>query len=261
MTEASADHCVSRTYPAFGHGAGRAAPESVIVLNVANRSFEAAVKSAVVEGPPGEARLVGMLGSLRGADMVTVVAALGDAQGDEGVAALRNLLAVPQRSVDLRCAALLALAKRAGAAASDVLSVHLTGNPEAVEDYAVIGLAGVGDDRAWSEVHTKLRRQLDRPPPAVQPRQITPGLKQFQVLLTIAYLARHLSGPTSERIPRLVTTLRSRFDRLYQVEQDWLSEHWPGITPDGPHPDRLALPDPTPFQTLVYATHLFGPVH
>jgi hypothetical protein len=88
----------------------------------------------------------------------------------------------------------------------------------AVVDYAVIGLAGVGDDRAWPEVHTKLRRQLDRPPPTVQPREITPGLKQFEILMTIAYLARHLSGSPAERIPRLVATLRSRFDRLYQVE-------------------------------------------
>jgi hypothetical protein len=119
-----------------------------------------------MEGPSGEARLVGMLGSLRGFDQVMVVAALGDAQDDEGIPALRSLLAAPQRSVDLRCAALLALAKRAGAEASDVLAAHLSRVPAAVADYAVIGLAGVGDDRAWSQVHTKLRRQLDRPPPA-----------------------------------------------------------------------------------------------
>ncbi|SCF26580.1 hypothetical protein GA0074696_3918 [Micromonospora purpureochromogenes] len=214
-----------------------------------------------MEGPPGEARLIGMLRSLHGFDKVMVVAALGDAQGDGGIPALRNLLAVPQRSVDLRCAALLALAKRAGAEASDVLAAHLTGVPAAVADYAIIGLACVGDDRAWSEVYTKLRRQLDRPPPAVQPREITPGLKQFQALLTIAYLARHLNGSPAERIPRLVATLRSRFDRLHQVEQDWLSEHWPAIAPGGPPPDQLTRPHQAAFRTLVYATQLFGPVH
>jgi hypothetical protein len=212
-------------------------------------------------GPPGEARLVGMLGSLRGFDKVMVVAALGDAQGDEGIPALRNLLAVPQPSVDLRCAALLALAKRAGAEASDVLAAHLTRVPAAVADYAIIGLAGVGDDRAWSEVHRKLSRQLDRPPPAVQPREITPGLKQFQVLLSVAYLARHLNGSPAERIPRLVATLRSRFDRLYQVERDWLSEHWAGIAPHGPHPDQVSPPHPAAFRSLAYATHLFDPVY
>lgn len=228
---------------------------------MASRSIKFAVKDAVTEGPAGESRLVGMLGSLRGVDKVMVVAALSDAQGDEGVPALRILLAVPQRSVDLRCAALLALAKRAGVEASDVLAAHLTRVPAAVADYAVIGLAAVGDDRAWPVVHTILRRQLNRLPSVVQPREITPGLKQFQALLTIAYLARHVSGSPAERIPRLAAALRSRFDRLYQVEQDWLSEHWPGITPDGPHPNRIAQPDPAPFQTLVHATHLFDPVY
>lgn len=77
----------------------------------------------------------------------------------------------------------------------------------------------------------------------------------------IAYLARHLSGSPADRVPRLVATLRSRFDRLHQVEQDWLSPHWPGIAPDGPQPDLIAPPDPAPFRSLVYATHLFGPVY
>jgi hypothetical protein len=104
-----------------------------------------------MEGPTGEARLVQMLDSLAGAKKVMAVAALGDAQGDQGSAALRGLLAVPQRSVDLRCAALLALAKRDGADASDVLAAHLT-------------------------QHQILGQQLDRPPPARQPQQLTPGL-------------------------------------------------------------------------------------
>jgi hypothetical protein len=201
-----------------------------------------------------------MLGLVSGFDRVTVIAALGDAQGEEGIPALRSLLAAPPRSVDLRCAALLALAKRAGAAASDVLAAHLTGVPAAVADYAVLGLGGVGDDRAWPEIHTRLRRQLDRPPPTFQPLKITPGLKQFRALLTIAYLARHLIGSPAERIPQLVATLRSRFDVLYHVEQDWLSGNWPGIAPDGPPPDQISPPDPAPFRSLVYATHLFGPV-
>ncbi|WP_426513247.1 hypothetical protein ACPPVO_23065 [Dactylosporangium sp. McL0621] len=100
-----------------------------------------------------------MLDTLTVSDKITVVAALGDAHGGRGPAALRSLLAVLQRSVDLRCAALLALAKREGAAASDVLAAHLTQVPARVRDYAVIALAGVGDGRAWAQVRTILRRQ------------------------------------------------------------------------------------------------------
>jgi hypothetical protein len=243
-------------------GSLRVAPLWVIVLGMARGSFDTMVKDAVMEGPSGEARLVGMLGSLRGAEKVMVVAALGDAQGEQGVPALRGLLAARPRSVDLRCAALLALAKRAGAEASDVLAAHLVGVPAAVADYATIGLAAVGDDRAWPQVHARLQRQLgQRPAPVIQPAQIIMGVNQFEVLLTIAYLVRHLGGSPTERIPQLVATMRSGFDRFYRVEQDWLNQHWPGIAPDGPASDQIAPPDPEPFRSLVHATHLFGPVY
>jgi hypothetical protein len=227
---------------------------------VAGASFEAVVKDAVMEGPSGEARLVRMLDALAGPNKVMAVAALGDAQGDQGMGALRGLLAVPQRSVDLRCAALLALAKREGAAASDVLAAHLTRVPGAVRDYAVLGLAAVGDDRAWSQVYTILRRELDRPAPTFQPQRLMPGLKQFKVLTTVTYLVRHLSTSPADRIPQLVDTLRSRFTRLYVVEQDWLRTHWSGIGPDGTDPVRIDAPDPEPFRAWVADTQLFGPV-
>jgi hypothetical protein len=237
-----------------------AGARSVKVLGVAGRSLETVVKDALNEGPAGEARLVAMSASLRGFDRVMVVAALGDAQGDEGVAALRALLAVQQRSVDLRCAALLALAKRQGVAASDVLAAHLTGVPAAVADYAVIGLAAVGDDRAWPQAHERLRRQLDRPTPTSQPDQLIPGIKDFEAMMTVSYLVRHLSSPVADRTPLLVTTLRSRFDRLYQVEQKWLTQHWPGVAPGGPDVALLEVPNPEPFRALVHATHLLGPI-
>ena len=192
-----------------------------------------------MDSPSGEARLVRMLDSLTGFDKVLAVAALGDAQGDNGPGVLRALLAVPQRSTDLRCAALLALAKRQGSAASDVLAGHLSRVPVAVRDYAIVGLAAVGDDRAWPEVHTILRRELDRPRPTVQPQRLIPELKQFKVLKTMTYLVRHLATSPGERTLLLVDSLRSRFDRLYLLEQDWLSTRWPGIAPGGPDPVRI----------------------
>lgn len=233
---------------------------SSVILVVVAASFEETVKDAVMEGPTGEARLVGMIDSLAGAAKVLAVAALGDAQGDQGPAALRRLLAVTNRSVDLQCAALLALAKREGTAASEVLAAHLTHASAAVRDYAIISLAAVGDDRAWPQVHMILRQDLDRPPPTAQPQQLIPGLKQFKLLTAVTYLVRHLAIAPADRIPQLVSTLRSRFDRLYVVEQDWLSTHWPGIDPAGPAPDRINPPDPQPFRDWVSATRLFASV-
>jgi hypothetical protein len=151
---------------------------------------------------------------------------------------------VRPRSVDLRCAALVALAKREGAAASDVLASHLTGVPAAVRGYAIIGLAAVGDDRAWSQVHTMPGRQIDRPQPSFQPQWLMPGLRQFQVLVTVTYLVRHLAASPAVRIPKLVDTVRSRFVCLYTVEQEWLSSHRPGIAPGGPEPTQIDATDP-----------------
>jgi len=52
-------------------------------------------------------------------------------------------------------------------------------------------------------------------------------------MVTVSYLVRHLGGAVVERTPLLVTRLRSRFDRLYQVEQNWLTRHWLGVAPGG----------------------------
>jgi hypothetical protein len=79
-------------------------------------------------------------------------------------------------------------------------------------------------------------------------------------MLSVSYLVRHLGSPFVDRTPLLVTTLRSRFDRLYQVEQDWLTQNWAGLAPGGPDVVHVEAPDPEPFRALVHATHLFGPV-
>ena len=66
-------------------------------------------------------------------------------------------------SRDLRCASLLALAKRIGTQATPDLLVGLTVSDAAVKDYAVIGLAGAGaDDQAWKQVLGYLRSVLRR---------------------------------------------------------------------------------------------------
>jgi hypothetical protein len=121
------------------------------------------VKDAVMDGPLGEARLVSALPELTTDQAQIVVAALGDAQGDLGTPALQRVLAGQSAPVDLRCAALLAVAKRAGVEASDVLAPHVAHRDEAVRRYAMHALAVVGDDRAWPAVFAELARILNRP--------------------------------------------------------------------------------------------------
>jgi hypothetical protein len=135
----------------------------------------------------------------------------------------------------------------------------LTHTPAAVRQYAIIGLAAVGDDRAWSAVHQILGQQLDRPPPTRQPRQLTSGLAQFAVLATITYLVRHLQALPAERIPPLVETtisLRPSLPRGAAMAEPTLARH----RRRGPAPDRLDPPDVEPFRAWVANTRLLGPV-
>jgi hypothetical protein len=91
--------------------------------------------------------------NLQGLGQVRAVALLGDLSGTHGAAALRRLVhAVGPGSRDVRCVSLLALAKRCGVEASAVLTEALSDRDGTVKDYAVIGLAGAGDGRAWDRV-------------------------------------------------------------------------------------------------------------
>ena len=65
--------------------------------------------------------LIAQLNVATGGRRVMVVAALGDSDGDDGPQALRAVLdETGPGLVDLRCAALVSLAKRCGPAATDV---------------------------------------------------------------------------------------------------------------------------------------------
>jgi hypothetical protein len=125
--------------------------------------FDTAVKDAVMDGPPGEVLLIEALPKLPGHRRTRVIAVLGDAQGPRGIHALRTVLAEAGLDTDSTCAALLALAKRAGVDASADLAAHLAHASGSVRGYAILGLAVVGDDRARTQALSLLIRTLDRP--------------------------------------------------------------------------------------------------
>ena len=236
--------------------------------------FVAAVKDLVMAGPAGEAEMAAALPDLPRSRRLTVVAALGDAQGEAGPQALRRVLADPATNPDTRCAALLALAKRDGVAASPELAAHLGHRSHAVRSYAMRGLAVVGDDRAWTAAARYLRRLLNRPVPTdvalhaplvnrpvpmVDPPDMPSVSAMFQAMVTIVYLVRHLDDPAGARRRELVTLVRGRFDRLCRPEREFLIRYWPGCQPGGPDPGHLENPDPAPFRAWA-RDPLFGPV-
>jgi hypothetical protein len=167
-----------------------------------------------------------------------IAAHLGDLAGAQGDAALRRAIRVSgPGSRDVRCASLLALAKRMGALATPDLIDGLTMPDAAVKDYAVIGLAGAGDDQAFEQVLGHLRHVL---------RRKRKGPSQV-VAYALAYLARHVSDRT--RRSELVAFVREHWDAIDQTE--WFARLWPEAAPGGPDPDAVQAPSDAAIQEGV----------
>jgi hypothetical protein len=169
----------------------------------------------------------------RAFDKVVIAAHLGDLTGAEGDDALRRATRVSGAvSRDLRCASLLALAKRVGTHATPDLLAGLSASDAVVKDYAVVGLAGTGggDDNAWRQVFGYLRSVLRR-------KRRAHG--QSEVALALAYLAQHVADPS--RRSELVAFIRGHWDAL--DEADWFAQYWPDASPGGPDLDAVPSPD------------------
>src|SRR5690349_11764704 len=88
---------------------------SVVVLEAERRAeghqmFDmASLAEVVCLGPAGEATLINLL---RTDAQPAFISALGEAEGEDGVAVLRSVIIAPVSSTDERCAALVALSKR-----------------------------------------------------------------------------------------------------------------------------------------------------
>jgi hypothetical protein len=171
-------------------------------------------------------------------DKVLIAAHLGDLTGDLGDDALRRAIrASGPGSRDLRCASLLALAKRLGTQATPDLLAGLAVTDAAVKDYAVIGLAGTGagDDNSWKRVFGYLRSVLRR-------KRRTHG--QSEVAMALAYLAQHVADPSHRS--ELVAFIRERWDALDEAE--WFAQLWPDARPDGPDLNTVLIPDAASLQ-------------
>lgn len=198
---------------------------------------------------PDDAELVGRLSSAQGWRRVLLAAQLGESTGESGPAALRGLLTVtgPGTS-DLRCAALLALAKRCGSAAHEDYVTALASKDAATRDYAILALSAYGRDGVWDDLQRRLTNTLKRP----NRRSSSPPSE----VLMVIYLCRHAAREPG-RLTTLVQTLRHHWAALdpgFDEEDDdgdehdvgenteWLQEFWPDVTPDGPPPTAVTTP-------------------
>ena len=163
-------------------------------------------------------------------DKVTIAAHLGDLTGASGDAALRQAIRVSgPGSRDLRSASLLALAKRLGKLATPDLLEGLAASDAGVKDYAVIGLAGTGDDQAWKQVLAYVRAVLRR-------KHRAHG--RSEVAFALAYLTQQVSDPS--RKSELVAFIRQHWTAIDEAE--WFARLWPEAAPNGPDLDAVPTP-------------------
>ena len=200
------------------------------------QTFEDALREAVRSGDAGDAALGGALPAVTKDRRVAIAAALGDTKGDSGTEALRKAIDGPDASRDLRCAGLLALAKRDGALASADFARHLASSDGDVKRYAMRCLAGAGDDRAWDLALKRLKQIVG------QTRRNSAS-DMSEVAIAIGYLARHVLATGSVRSVALVTWIRQHWDALTDAERRWLGKHWPGCAPTGGEAASIAPPD------------------
>jgi hypothetical protein len=194
-----------------------------------------AMGQAVRVGADGERLLVDALVSAKNsADRVSLVAHLGELNGPLGGDALRAVLAeTGRKAVDLRCAALLALAKRLGGDSTPLLLEALKDASGAVRGYALLGLAGAGDDRAWEEVLLMLQSLVGQPSGGER----APYSDRMACVL---HLGQHCEEHP-DRLVRLVTVLRSSWGSLSPQDRAQLKVVWPGLESEGG--DLPAPPD------------------
>ncbi len=209
-----------------------------------------AALAEAVEHPEGDRIIADYVLTGGRSERLFATALLGDLRGTEGTAALRQLVhASGPGSRDLRCASLVALAKRCGEAASADLTAALSDRDGTVKDYAIIGLAGAGDGRAWDIVFKRLQLLLRRPSRVIG---------ASEVVMAVAYLVQHQRDDL-ERLHALVEALRSSWDRMSDEEIRWFAEFWPEALPDGPLTGDVPWPDPNQVRDWVRAL-LFTPI-
>lgn len=206
------------------------------------RDYLPATKELCELGPDAEPLLAALVVDPGVVQRAWFAAMLGDLRGAEGDAALRAVAREAGPGTrDLRCAALLALAKRCGHEATPDLIEGLQSRDTAVKDYAVVGLAGVGDDRGWPAVLERLRQVL---------RRGSRMCGHTEILVAVAYLGQHLDGHPQRRT-KLVAELRRRWESLSEQEVGWFATFWPEAAPAGAAPETVPPPDAARLRSWV----------
>lgn len=179
----------------------------------------------VLNLPAGQAEsvFVALAGDVKSmSDKTLLAASLGDIPGPPELPLLLQFVSMSGKGTgDLRCASLVALAKRilsSGREAGDLTSTFadaFLGKDTFVHEYAARCLAAVGDDRAWMAIHARLRRRLAGAGTGATTQSL------------LVYLARNSVGH-----PDRMEELRALVNRFWgKLDHQWLVTYLPNLDP------------------------------
>lgn len=174
-----------------------------------------------------------------------LVVLLGESEGEAGPRVLREMLGeTGPGTSDLRCAALLALAKRCHEDAHDDYAAAFHAEDAGTRSCAALALGAYGSDGLWDDVVRRLVANLGRPSRR--------GQEPSEVTLFVIYLARDSKGHAG-RSSELVRLMRKHWQGLDDLgeEEKWLRRFWPEAAPDGPPVDEVPDPDAGAMQDWI----------
>jgi hypothetical protein len=174
-----------------------------------------AVEEIALSGPEATELLAQeMRRRTESSERLYLAAALGYGSGRAGVEELRTATKeTGPHTMDLRCAALLALAKRIGSDATDDLALALSDKTGAVREYPMMCLAAVGNESARQAASAQLRSWLKRP-----------GRHQRGEIDAVIYLLR---SNVLDQVIELQDLLNECEPRMNSGVRDRLAQLWP----------------------------------
>jgi len=204
-------------------------------------SLEDTLKRLVADAIDGERQLVAALEGASESVRTGIVAALGEATGEQGGPLLRALAEDRSVDTDTRAMAIIALAKRVGSEGSATYSACLRHRDVILREAATIAMASVGDARDVEVFRERLVKAVTAHPgggPRLIPKQMLST--KSDILQAVVYLVRHLDESARQE---LASCLFRHREALAKPEREWLTVYWPeaaGFTDAGLPPD---IPD------------------
>ncbi len=187
-----------------------------------SRGISSILREAVASGPSGARLIAEQIDKRSGPDRVMLVAALGDADRSVGDESLRSLLESTNIDRDTKCAALLAITKRKGSKATNLMREKLDDPSRDVQVYAMSCLAYAGDGSAWDRAFDRWSQWIKRPTKRI-------NSSAPDEAIGLAYLLQHLEN-SDAKLTKLRAALQKALPKLDDQVCKRIFSLWPQVS-------------------------------